>query len=456
MGPRWVSSRHHDIHARLSDWHQYAGEIDRLHRRYLSTPLLYELKQDDVSLASLIYHRDAVAKLIAGEVAAGRYQLSPGEERLLPDEGQGRIVYWFQLTDLLMHGVVAGIIEEGACPQLSPCLHSYRKGRSWLSAVAQFAAYVRAHRHAHPDPRTRGLYVVRRDVAAYTDSIPVHAGSPLWPMVQTCLARTSNGAQISAADWVLIERVVRPEIQSGDTLWTLCRGVATGQPIACVIFNLYLSEFDRAFDAIPGGFYARYSDDIVFAHPDPDVVRSVSTTIDAELAALQLATNPLKSQDLYLTGAGRASPLWEGVRGTTHVAYLGCRVSARGTVSLSRKKLRAFLHDLQRRADRTARAARGASRDEVGRAVCAVINRVLSAVPHVFQHRSAGLLRRAVTDRRQLKEVDYLVARIVLRAVTGDPGVRAFREISYRTLRCEWKLASLLYLRNHWGRPRAA
>jgi hypothetical protein len=453
---RWLSQRRDGDPSPLGDWHRYADEIDRLHRRFLSTRQLYDLKQDGVSLASLVQHREAVAKLLAGEVAANRYELSPGEARLLRDDGQRRIVYWFRLTDLLVHGVVAGVIAEGMRAQLSPCLHSYRKGCSWLSAIAQFAAYVRAHRRAHADPRMRGLYVIRRDVASYTDSIPVHARSPLWPMVRACLAAAVNGPPISGTDWALIERVIRPEIRSGNVRSTLCRGVATGQPIACVIFNLYLARFDRDFDDIPGGFYARYSDDILFAHPDPDVVRSVSAQIDAALAALELTTNPLKSQDLYLTGAGRQSPQWQGTRGTTCVGYLGCRVSAAGTVSLSRKKLRSFLRDLRRRASRAAHAAQGASRDQVGRTVCAVINRVVSATPHPFQHRSTGLLRRAITDRGQLKEVDYLIARIALRAVVGDRGVRAFRTIPYRSLRREWKLASLVHLRNHWRSERGS
>ena len=61
-------------------------------------------------------------------------------------------------------------------------------------------------------------------------------------------------------------------------LFTQYRGVPTGQPISCVLFNLYLSGLDAQLDRIPGAFYARYCDDIVFAHPDPDVVRAADAS----------------------------------------------------------------------------------------------------------------------------------------------------------------------------------
>ena len=62
-----------DLHACLSDRRRYERQIDRLHNRYLFTRQLYELQQDDVSLASLILNRSKVAKLIAKLVRRGQY-----------------------------------------------------------------------------------------------------------------------------------------------------------------------------------------------------------------------------------------------------------------------------------------------------------------------------------------------------------------------------------------------
>jgi hypothetical protein len=262
------------------------------------------------------------------------------------------------------------------------------------------------------------------------------------------------------ADWRLIERVVRPEAfaESGG-LFTQLRGAPTGQPISCVLFNLYLSSLDAEIEQIPGGFYARYCDDFVFAHPDASVARAVDGRIHEVLAPLHLTLNETKSRNLYLTGAGRRSAQWPEAKGTTVVPFLGCLISAQGTVALSREKRRRLLADLRHRALRTARAAKAVSPDAAGRLVCEVINRALSPQLDFPQQRSASLLRRVVTDRAHLRQLDYSIARIVLEAVTGRSSPQAFRQVPYRKMREEWALISLCQARNKWargGRPSAA
>jgi hypothetical protein len=224
--------------------------------------------------------------------------------------------------------------------------------------------------------------------------------------------------------------------------------VPTGQPISCVLFNLYLAPLDRALETIPGAFYGRYSDDILFIHPDPEVARAADALMDETLAQLQLRVNDSKRRNLYLTGAGRASTEWPEARGTTALKYLGTSIRADGTVGLNRKKLRRLLRDLEQRALRAAAAAKTTDLDSKGGLVCAVVNRALEARPAAFHEPSAPLVGHAVTDRGQLAQLDYLLARIVLRAVTGDRSVRAFRAVPYSKIRREWGLRSTLHARN--------
>lgn len=440
-----------NLHAALVDPRRYRRRIQRLHERHLFTRQMYELQQDDVSLASLSLNQRTVAKLLARAIDHGEYRLGPARVRTLSVGGKTRVVYAYALTDLIVHGVVADVIASAVEPAMSAGLYSYRKGVSWWHPIARFAAYVRAYRRSRPDPRTRGLYVLRRDVEAYTDSIPVGSTSPLWPMLRRALTGSGESEALRPADWRLIETVIRPEAVAEDgAVFTPYLGVPTGQPVSCVLFNFYLAGFDREFDAIPDGFYARYCDDILFAHPDAAVVRAVDDRMRELLARLSLGVNDRKSRTLYLTGAGRRSDAWPEFRGTTAIPFLGCLVAATGTVSLSRSKRRRLLSDLEARATRTARALRGAERDTVGRTVCAVINRALQPRPSFAQQASAMLLRKAVTDRPHLRELDYWIARIVLRVVTGQTGVRAFRTVPYRALRRDWRLVSLLHARNRW------
>lgn len=442
-----------DLHACLTDHRRYRRALEKLHEKHLRTGQLYELQQSQVPLASFVLNRNRVARLIARSVGRGDYRLGPARIRTIAAKGKQRVVFAFGLSDLIVHGAVAGIVEEALTPLLSDGLHSYRKTRSWWTATSALAAYIREHRCREPDVRRRGLYVLRRDIDAYTDSIPVGDTSPVWDMLRSLLRPSTGSPALLPADWQLIRSVVRPQafVRRGQ-FFTQYRGAPTGQPISCVLFNLYLSALDAALDRIPGGFYARYCDDFVFAHPDADVARAVDARIGEILAPLSLTLNASKSRNLYFTAAGRSSSAWPEAKGTTVIPFLGCLVAADATVALSRQKRRRLLADLRQRALRTARVAPASSVDSTGRLVCAVINRALSPQLDFSQQRSAGLLRRVVTDRRHLKELDYCIARIVLEAATGRRGPRAFRDVPYRKIREEWDLLSLFHARNKWRR----
>ena len=437
-----------DIRDCLGDPRRYEREIERLHQKHLFTKTLYELRQDDVALARLIQRRRKVAKLLARAVSRGEYELEPGEVREIEVDGKVRAVVSYSLTDTIVRGAVSTVIEEALAPQLSDRLYSYRPGVSWLEPSADLAAYIRAHRRERSDPRARGLYVLRRDVDSYTDTIPVDPGSRVWRMVRDVLQGAGSEA-IRSEHWRFVEQTIRPELRElGGGLGCRIRGVPTGQPVSCVLFNLYLNELDHALAGVPGGFYARYSDDILFAHPDAETALMAAETIERRIADLRLNIKPEKASNLYVTAAGRPSTEWDQTLPTSSVPFVGTSILATGTVALNRKKLRRALREIERRARRTALATRGSNRDTRGRAVCSVVNSSIVPRPGPLQQASAPLLARAVTDRGQLAQIDYLLARMVVKAVTGDGGVRAFRNVPYRTVRETWGLVSLEHARN--------
>jgi hypothetical protein len=437
------------FHQNLSDYRKYERQIERLqtHRR--------GIHEGEVSLARLNFHRAKIARMLARVVGRGEYVSGPARRKTIVVEGKERVVFSYGLRDLIVHGAVADSVAEALAPFLSSRLYSYRKGTAWWSAVSDFARFLRVYRKRHPEPKQRHIYVIRRDIDSYTDSIPVGEGAPVWEMLRNLLASPDQPA-LGPSDWKLLGKVVRPEVEvSGERPIVLERGVATGQPISCVLFNFYLADLDRRLEAVPDGFYARYSDDILFAHPSPEVVRKTGAEIDVFLERLGLRVKPAKSKDLYLTGAGRPSTDWPEAAGASAVPFMGVSVRADGTVSLGRKKTRKLLHDIAVRTRRVARSLPGEKPEELGRTICSTINQMFQA-DSVFslEARSAALVRRAVTDRKQLAQLDHWIARIVLRAVTGDGSVRAFQKIPYRKIREEWGLISLEHARNLWHRRR--
>jgi hypothetical protein len=429
-----------DVQAQLANRRRYERQIERLHQRYLMTSRLYELRQSEVSLATIVMNRGKVARLLAKEVADGTYRLEPGELKTIRARHKTREVFACRITDLIVHGLVADIVAEATAPQLSSRVFSYRKGLSWLTPVAELAAFIRAERRRHADPKRRGVYVLRRDVDSYTDSIPTGPASPLWPMLESALGSPLHP---------LVEQVIRVEMKvPGGGIACRTAGLPMGQPIASTVANLYLGPMDAAFEAVPGGFYARYGDDFLFAHPDAEQAQEAARISDEQLAGLGLTVNEKKRRTLYLTPPGRPSPDWPEAAGSSGVPFLGTRISADGTIGLDEKKVRGLLRELERRAATTVRTLNGADRERAGRAVCSVVNRALDPRSALTQQSSSIALRRVVTDRKQLEQLDYWIARAVVRALTGRRDAGAFREIPYRKLRRDWELVSLVAARN--------
>jgi hypothetical protein len=436
-----------ELHRALRDPRRFRRQIERLFERIPYAAKGWVLREEGVPLDAVFDRRRRLARLMVRTIRQNAYEFQPGRIREIRVQGKRRDVFSFRLVDLIVHGVVAEIIEEAAAPLLSPELFSYRKGVSWWHAVTRFSEYVRAHRRARPDPRSRGLHVLRRDVDAYTDSIPVGGDSPLWGILRGLFE--SPGSRIEPDDWRMLESVVRPVVRDKQgRLISLLRGVPTGQPVACVLFNVYLHELDRELAAIPGGFYARYSDDILFAHPDAGVARTASEAIERNLSRLGLRLKVEKSRDLFLTAAGRNPPPPSEARGSPYVPFLGLDVWADGTSSLGREKTRALLQDCAARARLTEQALRGTPLETRGKSVCAALNRSLAAETLLFQEPAAPLLRRVVTRRPKLLELDFLIAKTVVEALTGQPGNKGFRILPYRILRQDWGLESLFHARN--------
>ncbi len=427
----------------MGDRRRYERQIDRLHQRHLFDGGLHRLTDGEVNLATVVMHRGHVARLLAQTVGDGDYRLRPAKVRAIVVEGRERTVFDYPLLDLIVHGVVADVLTEAIEPLLSSSVYSYRHGVSSMDGVSAFARYVRAHRRSRADPRSRGLYVLRRDVDSYTDSIPLGAPSVIWSQIE--VAMCSPGKTLpTPADRELVNEVIRPTVLTDDGHpASRLHGVATGQPISCVCFNIYLRDVDQALGDFRGGFYGRYSDDLVFAHPDATVALRASDALDAGIAALGLRFNDDKRRDWYMNGAGRGSDDWPDARGTTSVAFVGMRVTMDGTVALGQRKVRGLLRDARRRAANTANALHDASPEDRGRAVAGVLNALLDREDAQVQGAAVPLLAHAITDRQQLDELDHELALVVASAATGVPGPAAFRKAPYRVVRQEWGLRSL-------------
>lgn len=404
------------------------------------------LRQAELSLAELPPHTDAeLARLLARRVAGGSYEFSVVEERRAHLGGKWRQVYRASLIDTVVLSVLARTVTALFDSDLSPRVYSYRKGRSSRQAIRDLAGAVRAHRAEHPLPQRRGLHVLRRDITSYGDRIPVHDGSPLWPQLEQRLA--SAGCPPGHYLQPLLRGALRPEVQYLDGRRRRPeRGVPMGSPLQPAVCNLYLRPVDAALERL-GGYYARFGDDLIFLHEREQVARAASRELQERLPALELELNQRKTQDLFWNGAGRPpeARVSEHERGTTHVDYLGARVSFHGGVALGEHKLRRVRRELRERAHASERLLRELPWLERCRAVSEAVSLALDPRSPVALPLAAALHAES-DDRGKLAELDHWLARTLAEALSGQRGARAFRRVPFRELR-ERGLVSLVQRR---------
>ena len=432
----------------LGDAARYERQLERMHLRYAGTRRLYELVHDGASLADLVHDKRKVARLIARAVREGSYVLTPAlRYRALVD--RERELCRFALCDFVVHGVVAEVLDEVIGERLSPRLYSFRRGRSNWQALRDFARFVRAHRRLRPDPRARGLYVLRADVRRFCESVPLATGSPLWPLLRTTLGLDRAGTD---AAWALVEGVVRPTVLDAAAAPSVpFVGMPFGSPVTNVVLNLYLGDVDTALDRVDGAFYARFGDDLVFAHVEPEEVRRAEAALHERVTARGLTLSAHKLKRLWFNGAARPSVAWPEAQPTTQVTLLGGEVRFDGTLALPREKWRGLVRDLRARIAGAAALTRGAPREERAAALCAVADELLTeGAP--MAHPFASLLGHVVTSREQLGALDREVALAVAEALSGRRGPRAWRELSWAELRERHGLPSLVARRNRGRR----
>jgi hypothetical protein len=421
--------------AELADPEVYRVAAERVRRR--------AVRMSD-ELIALELEPEAFLRRLAREVSTQFYAFGPVMPCRAFIAGKQRTLYRAAPLDDIVLGALARVLAAAFEPALSPHVYSYRRGRSRAGALRAFRRYLRAHRAQHPDPRTRGLYVIRRDIQDYGDSIPCHARSALWPQLVAALQRAGIAPTEPLMEW--LRAAFRPPLRRGEWLEVLERGVPTGSPLQPLACNLYLGPLDALCEAVPGAFYARYGDDVLFAHPALEVALQSAERMDDCVSQLGLRLNPDKSGMFYFTQPGRPAhdPRFRGVPAIDH---LGVRVDFRGAFGLPRVKQRRLLSDVRARLRATRKLLAASPAAERAPVLGAVARAVLSP-RSLLANDVADELARVVDDRSCLRQLDYRLARLMAASLTGDSSPRALRRFPPRRVRRETGLGSLVAARH--------
>jgi hypothetical protein len=431
----------------LHDAALYEVQIHRLRTRRARDRWLVPSEQISGALDG---HAHEIAVRLARDIPASGYVFSALAPHACTLRGKARILHRVDALDAVVWAAYARALSQAIDARIGDHLYSYRTGRSQFMAAGQCARFFHEHVAARPDPRTRGMFVLRRDVRRYDETIAVSDDSSLWTTLQELSAGTALGDGPVAAQ--LLKAAFRPAIiQPDGTAAPMLCGMPTGIPTQTIACNVYLLPVDRELVAVEGGFYARFGDDILFAHPDLTQARRASLLLEHGLARLGLALNQEKSVDYWLTGVGRPNEQAPEFLPVRKLPYLGLDVSLDGT-RLRTDKRRELLREVRKRVDHAHAAVANCTFDERAQTVARVLQAMFDP-SHVLAHRYAAWLRMRAITRADLKHLDHLIALHCAQRLTGQRGVRAFRQASMHKLYSQYGLPSLLQL---WDSARRA
>jgi hypothetical protein len=425
-------------------------EIERLYDRRKPGHGLHALSQEGLHFEDVMHDVKGVAKALARDIANEKYSLSPAKIRIiLTPKGKEREVFSYLLMDTLVGAVLAAAINQILEPLLSDRLFSYRKGFNWHGPVKEIAKYFRDYNKRVKQTKSKELFILRRDIKSYTDTIPVSENSPLWSQLSNLLYGVERAEEFYC--FRLLKDFIRPTISCAEGDYVLYQGIPTGQPITATLYNSYMMGLDKLFNQ-DRGYYCRYSDDLIYIHDELDHVCKVEQMMNDHLQLHGVEFKKEKTKNFYITHAARPCVEWDGSKGVDQIDFLGCSIRFNGTVTLKPSKIKRIFKEFKFRIINTLNSVSDdESMERKGRMLCQSLNVAILAQSAHLQERSLDYLKYVVTDRDLLHDIDYKLAMLVSNSLTGIHGVKSFRKVSYRKIREDWKLLSFEHLRNKYG-----
>ena len=425
------------------------SEIIRINEKHRAEGKDLLLKSEGVELANIAQNAKDYAKIFAEDLKSGVYKIQPARLVDIEVAGKVRTLYLFGLNDSILHGVISNIVHDHCQKNFSPNLKSYLKGRSHWKTLKEFEAFVRKYYQSDTPLLKKGLYLLRRDIASYTDRIPVHDESLLWPLLKKEIDFPDHPSSLEARAWDYMKQVIQTEADCPTRgVFRKETGVPTGSPISTTLFNVYMVELDRSLDNLHPKFYTRYGDDIIVADTDKEITNKASIIIKDVLDKYSLESNKKKLESYYFNNAGRHPNIIykegeERYPGRDRILFLGCEIKANGTVSLSKKNKNNLLQDIQTRLLKIPQNLPPSRRLDL---ICRAVQATLDPTQPLC-HKTALLLRYNINDRHCLKELDKRIALKILQSLLGRDSPKGFKTFPIRIMR-EKGLPSLVHLRN--------
>jgi len=263
--------------------------LERLCLKALSEPRLVGKPQSnsEVSLRWILDHQGDFIREYKKFLRGSKPELDTQKLNIIY-ESKERKVYVSPWPDRILLSVMASILTEESEGLLLDNVHSFRKGKSTITAIDTFKKWIQRQESSQ-------FYLLKRDVSQYGDSIPQDK-------LLTDLHRKLNIEQ-SSLFGRLLQQGIQSKFRTADepgSIKILEMGVPSGSPIVPALENFYLSPLDEGLAKLDG-FYARYGDDFIFATVSESVAEVAMGFILYQIQDLGLSIKPEKKEDLFLS-----------------------------------------------------------------------------------------------------------------------------------------------------------
>lgn len=421
--------------------------------------------QTGLPLRTLDQNRFALVEALSKDLRAQTFQFGDAKRKLIRVD-KDRLVYEFGFLDRVVLSTFAKALQADFNRVYSHKVYSYKPGCSSFQAVRSFARYLR-HYTLSREVSQRFLGVWRFDVKSYSDNILVGESSRLWSQFESGLVKVNPNGHGHEYLHLLFKQGLRPNLLEMDELahkrclssgviesWVSPHpagnivGIPTGSALAPIAANLYLSDLDRILGHRNEFFYGRYGDDVIFAAPLYEGFEGNVTAAKVLLQKLNLSINPTKEHLYELNGAG--IPKWKDSQSSLFsskletkqdIEFLGWRISHSGVISSPEHKLSRDAKEVSRRlANHRRIAGATSSLGDIAHDTVALTNAFrLGKIGGVMT--AMGFAASRPLSASGKRSLELRIARLLSSSLTGIESVRTFRQVRWRSLINDFKLA---------------
>ncbi len=394
----------------------------------------------EISIDNLLQEKDSLAKVLAELFNLNNLDFAALKRTVIEKNNKKRVVYNSETLENIMDATILRILLPKLQEYGIPGLYSFFKNTNPIKTMQKISQSLK---QIYGD-----VYILRTDIVSYTDTIPTDEVSEIWHLLDNFIAWLDPLNVIDNYCYEIIKsRIKAPYKNKDGDIEHIKLGLPMGRALSTLVAALYLRDLDIMMSNIKNSLYVRFGDDIFWLSNNIENFNYGDNLLKQKLIDLRLSRSPTKEQYVTLTRSGAKYPATlDRFKGAMAIEYLGLSILRNGLIRLSLKniqKLKTLINDRIKNANKLLKCKM--NNEERIKTIVSMLNQLLK--PDDSSMNRLNYLR-MVTDRGQLKDLDFYIASRIIMICTHNYRLEVFKKHSYKWLRNQCGLVSLCTMRN--------